>query len=110
MDTELGFYAATFRYGHGQLFVGGGAFFSLFASFPFISACFFSGNFRFTHEQQKAGGYQRRNLDVRVCGRSHRQGCIDALSSNMARKLRRQGSYYGLTKQYRLVPPLAPRQ
>jgi hypothetical protein len=53
MDTELGFYAATFRYGHGQLFVGGGAFFSLFASFPFISACFFSGNFRFTHEQQK---------------------------------------------------------
>jgi hypothetical protein len=29
MGTELGFYAATFRYGHGQLFVGGGAFFAL---------------------------------------------------------------------------------
>lgn len=52
MCTELGFYAAMFCYDHGQLLVSGDLFSSL-RTFPFIRACFFSGSFRFSHEQQK---------------------------------------------------------
>lgn len=46
MDTELGFYAATFRYGHGQLFVGGGAFFAL-RIFSFYIGLFLFWQFSF---------------------------------------------------------------
>lgn len=47
MDTELGFYAATFRYGHGQLFVGGGAFFFALRIFSFYIGLFLFWQFSF---------------------------------------------------------------